>query len=189
MFTANNKYVTAGDGSEDDLSTYFSEIVATDCEFLTAGSIAPNTTQVRKSFKTPMRVWDALMHLTMVGSTAAPFLTEVDANDFIHFRQASNEPAYLWQGKEKALTTRGGAAVRWSARPGVIRNMKHRPSTAIPGTFLQQDRDAWISEVVMAVGQDTIDVQTDGYDDEAIAREFERAKKWLEEEREAEGGN
>lgn len=182
VFTANNKYVTAGDGTEDDLSTYFAEIVAADCEFLTAGSIAANTTQVRKSFQTPMRVWDALYHLTLVGSTSSPFLTEVDENDFIHFRQADNEPAYLWQGKEKGLTTRGGAPVRWTARPGVIRNMKHRPSTAIPGTFLQQDRDAWASEVVMADGQDTIDVQTDGYDDESINREFERAKKWLETE-------
>ncbi|MCC6603103.1 MAG: hypothetical protein IT327_07830 [Anaerolineae bacterium] len=189
VFTANNKYVTAGDGTEDDLSTFYSEIVAADCEFLTAGSIAPNTTQVRKSFQTPMRVWDALMHLTMVGSTSAPFLTEVDASDFIHFRQASNEPAYLWQGKEKGLTTRGGTPMRWAARPGVVRNMKKRPSTAIPGTFLQQDRDVWIGEVTMADGQDTIDVTPEGYDDEAINREFERAKKWLEEEEEAASGD
>lgn len=181
VFTANNKYVTAGDGTEDDLSTFFSEIVAADCEFLTLGSITSNTTQVRKSFQTPMRAWDALLHLTMVGSVSAPFLTEVDANDFIHFRQASNEPAYLWQGKEKGLTTRGGAAATWAAKPSVIRNMKQRPSTSIPNTFLQQDRDAWISEIVMADGQDVIDVQTEDYDDESIQREFERAKSWLEE--------
>lgn len=182
VFTANNKYVTAGDDTDDNVSTYIQEIISTDCEFLTVGNIATNTTQVRKSFPTPIRVWDALLQLTMTGNGSTPYTIQVDIDGLMHYQPADSTPVYHWNGANKGLTTVLGNHQPWHVRPGVVRNMTRHKTTTIPGSFLTDGRDSWVAEVSMSDGQEQPQLKPFEFDEEEIERAIEQALRWMEED-------
>lgn len=181
VFTANNRYVTAGDGSEGNVSAYIQEIIEDDCDFLKVGRIQTNTLQVVKGFDGPIRAWDALVELTELGDGTNPYIIYVDADGYCHYHQASNTPLYEWRGVSGGgLTTRLGGRSPWSLWPGVVRNLKRPSSTPAPGTFLADGRDTWVAEISMADGQDEPELKPDGFDPADIERAVERNKRWLE---------
>ncbi len=188
-FTANNRYVTAGDGSTDDVSTYITEIIQSDCDFLKVGRIQSNTLQVVKAFDTPIRAWDALADLTDLGDGTTPFVIYVDADGYCHYHQADATPLYEWRGKSGGgLVTRLGGGSPWGLRPGVVRDLTRPSSTPVPGSFLTDGRDEWVAEIQMADGQDEPDLVPEGFDPADIERAVERNKRWLEQAAEEAAG-
>lgn len=185
IFTANNKYVTAGDDTDDDLSAFLQEIIEDDCEFLSVGKIESNTEQVRKSFEIPTRAWDAILNLVDVGNGGtAPFFVNVKPGSRFHYEAASNSPTYEWRGSA-GLVDLVGKRSPWTAAPGVIRNMMRKSGTPIPGSFLQDIRDSWVFEIQMADGFDDPLPKTGEFDPSEIMSAMEQNRRWLEiEERE-----
>jgi hypothetical protein len=180
-FTANNRYVTAGDGTDGNVSAYIQEIIETDCDFLKVGRIQENTLQVVQGFDGPIRAWDALVDLTDLGDGAIPFVIYVDADGYCHYHQADATPLYEWRGKSGGgLTTRLGGGSAWGLRPGVVRDLTRPSSKPVPGSFLTDGRDEWVAEIQMADGQDEASLIPDGFDPSDIERAVERNKRWLE---------
>lgn len=180
-FTANNRYVTAGNGSNGNVSAYIQEIIETDCDFLQVGRIQTNTLQVVKAFDAPIRAWDALVDLTDLGDGTTPFVIYADANGYVHYHQADNTPLYEWRGKAGGgLTTRLGGRSHWSLWPGVVRNLKRPSSTPPTGSFLQDGRDIWVAEIGMSDGADEPTIKPDGFDPADIERAVAQNERWLE---------
>ena len=180
-FTANNRYVTAGDGSEDNVSTYIQEIIETDCDFLKVGRIQENTLQVVKAFDAPIRAWDALTDLADIGDGSTPFVIYVDSDGYVHYHQASNTPLYEWRGKNGGgLTTRLGGRSPWAYWPGVVRNLKRPSSAPPPGSFLADGRDIWVAEIGMSDGASEPTIKPDGFDPADIERAVAQNERWLE---------
>lgn len=181
-FTANNRYVTAGDGSEVDVSAYVQNIVEADCDFLRAGYIQENTLQVVSGFNQPMRAWDALVELAELGDGTRPFVIYVDGNGYVNYHQADNAPKYEWRGRVGGgLRNRLGAHSPWQMQPGVVRNLTRPSSAPPPGSFLADGRDIWIAEIEMRDDADAPTMKPDGFDPAAIAAAVEQNKRWLEE--------
>ena len=62
------RYASAGDDSDDDISTWIDDIAAADCEFIDATRlITENTTQVRKATDIDQRAWDEMLRVTEMG--------------------------------------------------------------------------------------------------------------------------
>ena len=189
--TANNKYVAGShvDDSETNISTFVTEIVQNDCEFLSVGRIETNTYQVTKTLQSPIRAWDALKMLAEMGDTSFnPWRVYVDSGGRLNYEQDDNEPQYEWRfgrGPEGGglLTDKFGDAspsTYWAMEPAVIRDYTLPKSDTPPNANLQDNRDAWIAEVEMADGLETPNIATDGIDPEEMLRAQQRFQKQLE---------
>lgn len=187
-FTGNNRYVTAGDGSTDNVSAFIQEIIEDDCDFLKVGRIQENTLQVVKEFDAPIRAWDALVDLADLGNGSTPFVIYVDSDGYVHYHEADNTPLYEWRGRAGGgLTTRLGGRSPWAYWPGVVRNLKRPSSTPPPGSFLADGRDIWVAEIGMSDGVDEPTIKPDGFDPADIERAVAQNERWLEQAAEEAG--
>lgn len=177
VFTMNNKYVTAGNGTDQNLSVFLKDIIDTDCEFVTAGRIEANTTQVRTTFDTDMRAWDAMVALTEIGDATQPFVVQVFNGRRAIYKALSPNPTLYWRGR--TLHTRAGTnrtVNPWMARPGILRDLTWERQPLSSSAFLLDSADSIISEIEIAEGYDVPLLKTDVYDDSdfmtALAREI-----------------
>lgn len=164
-FTANWRFESAGDGSTGNLSDWLRSIIQTDCEFLTPGSIAENTLQVRKETSTPQRAWDTMMELVELGDTAGnPYRLYVDNGRRAIYEPISKEPLYWLRGGELYNTAGGTATVDpWQLKPAVIRDTSYPVRRKELGAWLDDARDCLIDEV--EVGNSGIVLKTDEFEE------------------------
>jgi hypothetical protein len=148
-FTMNNRYVTAGDGTTDDISTYVTEIINTDCDNIDPGVIESNTLQILKETDLPIRAWDLLLRLAESGDASDNPWRLTVGGGYASYQQADNTPLYEWRGRNPGLTSRLGGQSDWQLQPGVLRNLTRRQRTLPTGTFFDDGRDSIIGEVVM----------------------------------------
>lgn len=187
VFTANNRYVTAGDGTEDDVSTYIQEIVATDCQFLTVGRIVANTLQTKKAVATPMRAWDKILQLVELGdANFDPWLFYVADGGWAHYGAADPNPRYEWHGRNGGLRDTAGGDSPWLVRPAMVRNMTRKRATPTPDTWRVDGRDSWIAEVEMADGAKMPTLKPDEFDEDELLRAQTNHQRWLEREADSE---
>jgi hypothetical protein len=179
IFTANNRYVTAATGSSFD--GRISNVVSTDCDFLTAGRIRSNSL-VPEDLTIETRAWDAMLELAEFGDGTNPWRLWCDVGGRIWYEQASNTPAYEWHGRVKGLTDVMGCRQPWLVQPGVVRNMTRHSSKPIPGTFLQDGRDSWILEVEMGDGMTNPSLKPAQLEPEEIENKATMIQGWLEKE-------
>jgi hypothetical protein len=149
VFTMNNKLVTAGDGTTDNISDYISDIISTDCEFVSEGVIDTNTLQILKETDLPTRAWDLLLRLTEAGDASDnPWRFTVEGGKAA-YQQADNTPLYMWMGREQGLVAQIGPDNPWQMRPGVLRNTTRIHSSWPSTSFFQSGRDILIEEIEM----------------------------------------
>jgi hypothetical protein len=151
-FTANWRYESAGDDTDDDLSTWLSEIIATDCPFLTVGKIQSNTTQVRKETRIEMRAWDVITKMLELGindgSNDVPARIYVDNERYFYYEQIRTTPLYFKRGG--GFYTAAGSNIEanpWAVKPAVVRDLTYPLQTFEIDAWLADARDWYMSEV------------------------------------------
>ena len=152
VFTANWRYESAGDDTDDDLSTWMSEIISTDCPFLTEGKIQSNTTQVRKETRIEMRAWDVITKLLELGisdgSNDVPARVYVDNGRYFYYEQIRTEPNYFKRGG--GFYTAAGSNIEtdpWQVKPAVVRDLTYPLKSYEIDSWLTDARDYYMSEV------------------------------------------
>lgn len=148
VHTAAWRYESVGDASEGNISTYINELIATDCEFLQAGSIATNTAQHVKTTNLPMRVFDVLKELADIGIGGVPARLYVDNDRRVNYEALDVTPKYYSQNGRFYTSVGGQAEInRWQVRPGVVRNMSYPFSKRYKNSLFEDARDAYLVEV------------------------------------------
>jgi hypothetical protein len=149
VFTMNNRYVTAGDGTTGNISDFVTTIINTDCDNIDPGVIETNTLQILKETDLPIRAWDLLLRLAESGDASDNPWRLTVGGGYAAYQAADNTPLYEWTGRNPGLTTRIGGQSYWQLQPGILRNLTRRQRTLPTGTFFDDGRDSLIGEVVM----------------------------------------
>jgi len=167
-----------------DVSEYIRLIIAADSEYLSVGRIDDNTLQTRKvadgSF---VLAWDKIQELVNLGDASGnPYVLYVKPGGKVYYEAANATPRYEWRG-DKGFVTRYGSINPWAAWPHVVRDLTtKRALSPTPGSHLTDGRDAWITEVEMATGQEQPHMKPDGFDPEELNRAKEINARWLQHE-------
>ncbi|MHC4412292.1 MAG: hypothetical protein ACYSW6_04850 [Planctomycetota bacterium] len=147
-FTANWRYETAGDNTDDNLSDWLSEIITTDCEFLNVGKIESNTLQVRKETRVEMRAWDVITKMLEMGNSDQPVRAYVDNDRYFNYETIDTTPQYFKRGDGLYGSAGSNLAINpWQVRPAVVRDLTYPVSKVELGAWLDDARDWYISEV------------------------------------------
>jgi hypothetical protein len=182
IFTANNRYVTAGDNTLKNRDVVIRGIVDTDCDFLTPRSFTPNTLQARASSDgIPRRAWDAIRRLLEAGDGSQPYAFEVGPGGAVRYGPVDPTPRYEWRGREQGYRDQHGQPAFWLMRPAVVRNMMRSAGAPAPGTFLLDIRDSWPAEVETHEGAAYPDVKPGGTDYNLVTVQ-EHYARWIAEE-------
>lgn len=152
-FTGNWKYETQGDNTDDDLSTWITEIIGTtytggDCEFLKVGYIEENTTQVRKETRIEMRSWDVITKLLELGISDKPARAYVDNDRLFYYKPIDTTPMYF--KRDGGFYTGAGSHVDvdpWIVKPAVVRDLSYPVNRTEIGAWLEDARDWYMNEV------------------------------------------
>lgn len=154
VFTANWRYTSVGDGTIGYVSTYISEMVETDCEFLTGGTISENTLGVKKEASIPSRTYDVISEQAGLGDASGnPWRFWVDNDRRANYKMIETTPSYYLRGGELYGSAGGSqAAVPWTVKPSVVRDMNYPISRAEYSGWLPDARDFYIEEVEAGPG-------------------------------------
>ena len=178
-FTINNRFVTAGDDSTDDMSQYVREIIQGDCDQVTPGNIQSNTLQRRKSVQGYVRAWDALMEMVDAGDGTNPWRLWVTLGR-VNYTIADPTPVMFWNGRAGGITHPNGNRSPWLIEPGVLRNLTQRAGTRPSDSFLTDARDRMVYELEMSMGQLDPQVKASAYDPAGLAAAVAINQQWLE---------
>lgn len=171
-FTGNWRYETAGDNTDDNLSDWLSEIISTDCEFLSVGKIESNTLQVRKETRIDMRAWDVITKLLEMGSSDQPVRAYVDNERRFNYETIDTTPQYFKRGD--GLFGSAGANLEinpWQVHPAVVRDLTYPVSKVELGAWLDDARDWYISEVEvwdLGEGETKLVLKSEEYEESEI---------------------
>jgi hypothetical protein len=154
IFTANWRYLTAGDGTDDYASDFIGEILAADCQFLQIGSIEANTLTVKKSANVPIRAYDKLNEMEDLGDASGnPWRLWVENDRRAYYRQINTAPAYYLRGGELYTSVGGSEQVNpWTIKPGVVRDLSYPVKKQEYGGWLADARDIFVDEVEVGPG-------------------------------------
>lgn len=178
VVTANNQYTTVTTQGEENISTFITSIIETDCEFLSPGRIATNSLVVEKEQREPTRAWDLLQRLASMGDGVTPYRIWVD-DGLVHYQPVDNTPEYYWWGETQGgLTDRQRQTLLWDMQPGIMRNLKLRSGTPVPGSLFANRQDTLIQKVTMAQKRDHPGVYTDPLTDEQLGEAKEDYARW-----------
>jgi hypothetical protein len=149
--TANWRYVTAQDGLTGNANVWISNIVGTDCEFISAGDIQTNTVQVLRTNNIIRRALDTMLAVVDLGGPSfEPWQLYVDENRKLHYRPLDLAVKYHWQ-EQQLIIPNGEPVNPWMVAPGVVRDVEYPVGKKEPGNSLLSDsRDALIEEIDVA---------------------------------------
>lgn len=173
VFTANNRYITVGDGTELDASTYLQNLISTDCEFLTIGSFVENPATVITGQEVPTRVWDEIKRVLQVRPLPTdpnfpdpPHVIQVRPGRIVDYSVMDVRPRYYWVERSLSADLAGAIAINpWLVEPGIVRATAWGPISAPLGSFLQQGNDLIVDEVTMGDGMEQASYSASEYDD------------------------
>lgn len=159
VFTGNWRYVTATDDATGNVSTWISNILTTDCEFLTATSIATNTLQVQRTLQMDERAWDVISNLVALGDTTpANWQLLVWSDRNVYYRPIDTTPLYYLRNGE--FYSRVGARKAydpWITYPGVARDTAYPVRRGELGNpWLESAADMWIEEFEIGVNRELV---------------------------------
>ena len=98
VFTMNWRYVTTSNAAQVNASAFITTLVG-ESEFVTAGIIETNTTQVPQRFLSPTRVWDGIERVVKLGdANGIRYVTGVGAGRKLYYRAAATGVTYHQRG-------------------------------------------------------------------------------------------
>lgn len=145
-YTLNYQYLALADTTVT-ITAAINSALSAHSEFVTAGFVETNAVQVQPP-ATETRVWDWLLELAEIGDGAAPHTLQVLSDQRLFYKILSSQPTLRWDGKR--LTKWSGyslAAGKWSARPGILRDLTWDNIPLPDVYFLENQRDNFVSEV------------------------------------------
>lgn len=149
-YTINYKYLSLAD-TKISISTAVSNVLSTDSQFVTSGVVESNSVQVQPP-DTETKAWDWLVELAEIGDGTSPYHLQVLNDRKLFYRKMVPNPTIIWNGKQ--LTTSSGRSLsqgKWSARPGVLRDLTWDNIPLPSAMFLLNQRDSFVSEVESSV--------------------------------------
>ena len=149
-FTLNYKYLSLAD-TKVSIATAIANAVSTDGEFVTAGVVEANAVQVQPP-DTKTKAWDWLVELAEIGDGSTPYTIQVLNDQKLFYKALSPQPTIIWNGKR--LTTPSGRSLsqgKWSARPGILRDLTWDDTPLPSDMFLDNQRDSFVSEIESSV--------------------------------------
>jgi hypothetical protein len=149
-FTLNYKYLSLAQ-TTISISTAIINALATDSEFVAVGYIEENTVEVQPP-DTKTKVWDWLVELAEIGDGSSPYWIQVVSTRKLFYKKMLPTPTIIWNGTR--LTTASGRSLtqgKWSARPGILRDLTWENVPLASERFLLNQRDSFVSEVESSV--------------------------------------
>lgn len=149
-YTLNYKYLSLADTTVS-ISTAITNVLSTDSQFVTAGAIADNTVEVQPP-DTETKAWDWLVELAEIGDGTSPYWIQVVDTRKLFYKKMLPDPTIIWNGTR--LTTASGRSLtqgKWSARPGVLRDLTWDNIPLASERFLLNQRDSFVSEIESSV--------------------------------------
>lgn len=130
-------------------SALISDIVANDCEYLTAGSIDTNYVQVNRILQRDQRAWDVMMDAVDLGDTSGnPYRLYVTPDRYLMYKQIDTTPRYyLRYGGVYDSAGSTTNVLPWLVQPGVFRDMSFTVARSEEGSWLSDARDIYVDEV------------------------------------------
>jgi hypothetical protein len=155
IFTANWRYVTAADDGTGNIDAWISDILSTDCEFLSEGALDANTLQVKRTLANDKRAWELMKELTGLGDGTDPWRLYANPGRTVRYEKIDTDPRYYL--RRGGVYTRVGnreVANPWLVQPGVFRDAEYPVRRSEGGApWLSDVRDIWVEEV--EVGQES----------------------------------
>ncbi len=150
VFTANWRYTTVKDGATGTVSDWIRDIVSTDCEFLTAGNIEQNTTQVVRNVQVSQRAWDTMKPLADSGDAGgALWRLFVAAGRRMNYSPMVMSPRYFLRNGELYDSYGSRTAIdSHLVQPAVVRDVDYPVQRVERGGALLDARDILVDEVV-----------------------------------------
>jgi len=149
-YTINYKYLSLAD-TKVSISTAVTNVLSTDSQFVTSGVVEANAVEVQPP-DSETKAWDWLVELAEIGDGTSPYNIQVLNDRKLFYKKMLPEPTIIWNGKR--LTTSSGRSLsqgKWSARPGVLRDLTW-DNIALPSEmFLLSQRDSFVSEIESSV--------------------------------------
>ena len=149
-FTLNYKYLSLAD-TKVSISTAVTNVLSTDSEFVSSGVVESNTVEVQPP-DSETKAWDWLVELAEIGDGTTPYTIQVLNDRKLFYKALSPTPTIIWNGKR--LTTPSGRSLtqgKWSARPGIIRDLTWDDVPLPAEMFLDNQRDSFVSEIESSV--------------------------------------
>ncbi len=180
--TAQYRFTDTADDSLTDVDTWIQDVIATDLEFITAGSIAVNARAIRQSLTSDTRAWDLLNDLlTLRDGTDNRFNLYFETGRVAHYRKWTNKPIGLfWNGRFMSTGFKDLQDEAWAVRPGIYRDMTvHGTAQTIQVSddpFFESVGD-FLMETVEVDAKGQIIPRLGEYEDEESLRTFEFKKK------------
>jgi hypothetical protein len=168
-FTMNWKFTSIQDGATGNVSQYVSDVIGTDCQFVSAGIINSNTLQVKRVTALAARTWDTLLKAVQLGDASGnPWSLRVDVGRKAYYEQFDVTPKYflLHGGLRDSLGSRMDIKP-WLLRPGVVRDAQYPVRRSEPGNFLADVRDMYVEELEVDSGG-AISLRTNIFSEAAI---------------------
>lgn len=180
--TLNYQYLTISDITRNIGGTAGGISVAldTDNEFINEGSIAPNGTFIRPP-DTETRVWDWFMELTEIGDGITPYTIQVWDGRRLIYKPLDPNPTLYWDGINiRSGTSKSTSVNKYSARPGVLRDLTWTSSKLPSDSFLLDKRDSIVSEIESGMNYHVPILKADDYNDSDLMASLIAAEAELE---------
>jgi len=148
-FTANWRYVTAADDATGNASAWVSNIIGTDLEFISSGTINTNTTQVKRTTPTAARCWNILQDMAEVGdSNSAPWRVYIDLERNLIYEQIDTEiSGFIYNGEFYSDQRARKAINPWLLQPGIYRDISNTFAPVQPTAWLADPRDVLVTGI------------------------------------------
>lgn len=178
IHTAAWRYESAGDGSDDDLDDWVTEIITTDCPYLEAYRIAANTLQVTKDTATPTRAWDVLKLLADMGDASGNrYRLHVGNEQRVYYEAIDTAPAYYLDRGNLSNKQGGLALSQWQIQPGVVRDYSYTGGDDYEG-WLDSGKDFYVDEVEASA--DGFTLKASEFEESSIIANQARYQQMLE---------
>jgi hypothetical protein len=135
------------------------DVVGTDCEYLSLGKADANLVQVNRVLSNDTRAWDVMRAAVELGDTDGdPWRLYVQSGRKVVYEEIDTTPRYYLRGGSVYDSVGAQVAVSpWLVQPAVVRDMAFTVARAELGSWLDDARDIYVDEVeVDADGQLTL---------------------------------
>jgi len=130
-------------------SAFVGDIASADCEYLSIGHVETNYVQVNRILQREQRAWDVMMDVVDLGDASGnPYRLYVTPDRYLMYEQISTTPRYYIE--EDGIHSAIGSPVTvlpWLVTPSVFRDMNFKTARSEAGSWLDDARDIYVSEV------------------------------------------